>query len=487
MTFRRVSAFKTPQAFRAHLASVGAGIDLDDELATGANAPLAQPLELRSPGWKGRVVGNRFAALPMEGWDGTGDGYPSELTFRRWENFGRSGAKLIWGGEAVAVRPDGRANPNQLLATEAHLDGLAALGHRLLDAHERNHGQCSDVILGLQLTHSGRFSRPCSDRALQPVALYAHPILDARARAAGGEIRTLNDGEVRELVADFVRAAKVAHLAGYGFVDIKHCHGYLGHEFLSAVERKGLYGGDLEHRTRFLREVVDGVRREVPDLEIAVRLSAYDFAPFEEGESHVGAVCEVPQPYRHAFGGDGTGEGVDLRETRDLLSLLESLSIELVCLTAGSPYYNPHIQRPALFPPSDGYLPPNDPLVDVARQLRVVRELKASYPNLVFVGSGYSYLQEWLPHVAQHEVRTGAVDLVGLGRMMLSYPELPADVLRGTSLDRSRLCRTFSDCTTAPRLGLVSGCYPLDAAYKNRIEHAAIVEAKKAIAARRRG
>ena len=65
-------------------------------------------------------VGNRFCVLPMEGWDGTTVGEPSDLTRRRWQRFGASGAKLIWGGEAVAVRHDGRANPNQLLMSERH-------------------------------------------------------------------------------------------------------------------------------------------------------------------------------------------------------------------------------------------------------------------------------------------------------------------------------------------------------------------------------
>jgi hypothetical protein len=49
--------------------------------------------------------------------------------------------------------------------------------------------------------------------------------------------------------------------------------------------------------------------------------------------------------------------------------------------------------------------------------------------------------------------------------MVLSYPELPADVLAGRPLQRKQICRTFSDCTTGPRLGLVSGCYPLDPFY----------------------
>jgi 2,4-dienoyl-CoA reductase-like NADH-dependent reductase (Old Yellow Enzyme family) len=171
--------------------------------------------------------------------------------------------------------------------------------------------------------------------------------------------------------------------------------------------------------------------------------------------------------------------GVDLTEPYAFLDLLASLDIELVCVTAGSPYYNPHVIRPALFPPSDGYGPPEDPLAGVARQIAVTASLKKHRPELTFVGSAYSYLQEWLPNVAQHVVRTGMADFVGLGRMTLSYPDMVADVLAGRPLKRKCICRTFSDCTTAPRSGLVSGCYPLDEFYKARPEAEALGEFKK--------
>jgi NADPH2 dehydrogenase len=138
-----------------------------------------------------------------------------------------------------------------------------------------------------------------------------------------------------------------------------------------------------------------------------------------------------------------------------------------VNITAGSPYYNPHVQRPALYPPSDGYLPPEDPLVGVARQMEATRYLKRQFPNLIFVGTAYTYLQDYLPHVAQAAVREGWVDVVGLGRMALSYPEVLLDASSGRDLQHKRICRTFSDCTTAPRKGLPSGCYPLDSYYKN--------------------
>ena len=99
--------------------------------------------------------------------------------------------------------------------------------------------------------------------------------------------------------------------------------------------------------------------------------------------------------------------------------------MELFNLSCGSPYYNPHIQRPALFPPSDGYQPPEDPLFGVARQIEAAARVKECFPQQLFVGSGYSYLQEFLPHVGQALVREGMVDFVGLGRMVISYPELP--------------------------------------------------------------
>jgi 2,4-dienoyl-CoA reductase-like NADH-dependent reductase (Old Yellow Enzyme family) len=146
--------------------------------------------------------------------------------------------------------------------------------------------------------------------------------------------------------------------------------------------------------------------------------------------------------------------------------LLGELGIRLVNLSAGSPYYNPHIQRPALFPPSDGYRPPEDPLIGVARQMAATRALKEAFPELLIVGTAYTYLQDFLPNVAQAAVREGWADSIGLGRMVLSYPELPWHVLEGRRLERKRVCRTFSDCTTAPRNGLPSGCYPLDGYYK---------------------
>ena len=262
---------------------------------------------------------------------------------------------------------------------------------------------------------------------------------------------------------------------GYDFIDVKHCHGYLGHEFLGAHTRAGEFGGSFENRTRYLREIVAGVRAVAPKLKVGVRLSAFDFVAFKPdpalskpGKLGPGVPEEHPLPYRYGFGVDEDNPtAYDLMEPMRFLELLRELNIRLVNLSGGSPYYNPHIQRPALYPPSDGYQPPEDPLVGVARQIHAHRQLKEKFPELYLVGTGYTYLQDFLPNVAQAVVRKGWIDSIGLGRMVLSYPELPADVFAGRPYNHKKVCRTFSDCTTAPRNGLPSGCYPLDDFYKD--------------------
>ena len=472
--YTRVAQLKTPESFAAHLQALGVDLPFDAELQHGADSPLAQKYILGN-----RIIGNRFCVQPMEGWDGESNGMPSELTKRRWEHFGTSGAKLIWGGEAVAVRHDGRANPNQLMLTANTMRGIAELRACLLDAHRTNFGSTDDLYIGLQLTHSGRFSKPNDKKKLEPFILYEHPFLNSRYGLPPDE-PLMTDAQIDDLLGDFVIAAKRAHELGFDFVDLKHCHGYLGHEFLSAVDRDGKYGGSFENRTRFLRELVANIRCDVRGLNIGVRVSAFDLIPFHAGADGRGVPENFSGAYPYAFGGDSKNPlQVDLREPLLFMQLLQELNIQLVNITGGSPYYNPHVQRPALFPPSDGYQPPQDPLVDVARMLNVTAQLKEKFPPLAIVGTGYSYLQEWLPHVGQYNVRNGRVDFVGLGRMILAYPELPRDVLEGKSLRTKFICRTFSDCTTGPRNGLVSGCYPLDPFYKNHPEHELLKQAKK--------
>lgn len=472
--YPRVAKLRTADDLLAHLKTLGVEMPLDADLQSGDESPLGQSYECG-----GRTIGNRFCILPMEGWDGEADGSPSELTRRRWKNFGLSGAKLIWGGEAVAVTHQGRANPNQVWLNDKSASGIADLRTLLVDEHKQHFGAVDDLLVGLQLTHSGRFARPNDKKRLEPQVLYRHPVLDKKF-GVEDSLHVMTDDEIESLIQRFVDAGVAAADMGYDFVDIKHCHGYLGHEFLSAFDRPGPFGGSFENRTRFLREVVTRLRSKRPELLFSVRVSAVDWPPYQLGDDGLGVPqLESDGKYAHAFGGDGTGADVDLAEPIAFLKLLEELDVPLVCISVGSPYYNPHFQRPALFPPSDGYSPPEDPLVGVARQIAITAKLKAACTSLAVVGSGYTYLQQWLPNVGQAAVSQGKTDFVGLGRMVLSYPDLPADVLAGRPLANKKICRTFSDCTTAPRNGLVSGCYPLDPFYKAMPEYQQLVEIKK--------
>jgi 2,4-dienoyl-CoA reductase-like NADH-dependent reductase (Old Yellow Enzyme family) len=467
----KIPALPNAAAFREHVEALGLRLPCDDEILRAPDSPLAQPLTVEP-----FTVGNRWCIQPMEGWDGTEDGRPTEFTRRRWRRFGQSGAKLIWGGEAVAVTPDGRANPNQLMLNEQTVGEIAALRAGLVEEHEQACGRTDDLLIGLQLTHSGRFCRASRTERPAPRILFRHPILDRKFGLAE-EYPVLTDAEIETILAAYVNAAELAATAGFQFLDLKHCHGYLGHEFLGSHTRPGPFGGSFENRTLFLRELVSRVRQRVPGMELGVRVSIFDFVPFRPdparsapGKPGPGIPEEYAEllPYRLGFGVDANAPvQYDLAEPLRFLELLRDLGIRLVNLTAGSPYYNPHIQRPAAYPPSDGYLPPEDPLVGCIRQVEVVRTLKAQFPDLAMVGTGYSYFQEFLPHVAQALVREGAVDFVGLGRMVLSYPELPRDTLERGEMQPKLLCRTFSDCTTAPRNGMVSGCYPLDTYYKD--------------------
>jgi 2,4-dienoyl-CoA reductase-like NADH-dependent reductase (Old Yellow Enzyme family) len=483
-TYPALGGMRSVADFKSHVERLGLSIPCDEEVE--ARGALAQPIDVN-----GKKIGNRFCIHPMEGWDGTIDGRPTEATLRRWKHFGLSGAKLIWGCEAVAVSHDGRANPNQLLLTTHTQSDLASLREALVAAHVEACGTADDLFVGLQLTHSGRFSRPNEKKKPEPCILYHHPFLDKRV-GIDDTFPVLTDDEIRHIIDDYVRAARLAEQIGFEFVDVKHCHGYLGHEFLSAHTREGDYGGSFENRTRFLREAVDGIRAVAPGLQIVVRVSAFDLVPFRpdpdqsrNGKTGPGIpeAYEESLPYAWGFGVKRENpEEYDLAEPIRFLSLLSELDIRLVNISGGSPYYNPHIQRPALYPPSDGYQPPEDPLIGVARQMEVTRFLKEKFPELVFTGTGYTYLQQFLPLVAQAAIREDWVDIVGLGRMVLSYPELPLDVISGRDLQRKRICRTFSDCTTGPRNGLPSGCYPLDHYYKESADGAQLKQIKNATA-----
>lgn len=480
MDFKKVPTLKTPEGLRQRLRDLNIQLPVDDAILMSPDSPMAQPIDLG-----GFKAGNRWAVHPMEGWDTTSDGKPTPDLERRWNRFAISGAKIIWGFEAMAVRHDGRANPHQLVLNAENAPLIRDAALRTVEAHAKRFGTSDDLFWGFQLTHSGRFSRPNRHDKLEPLIAYRHPVLDRRYKI-DPSIPLATDDDLHALRDAFVEAAVLAQRSGARFIDFKQCHGYFGHELLSGFTRAGEYGGEsLEARTRFIRETLAGIRAAAPGLIIGVRLSAFDILPFKPGPD---AGRGVPDDaygegdYRYGFGvNPKQPTEYDLHEPIALLKLFKEWGVAVVNVSCGSPYYNPHIQRPALYPPSDGYQPPEDPMVGVARQAQVVRELRAAVPGLPLISSGITYLQEFSVHVAQALVREGWTDAIGLGRMMLSYPEIIADSLEKGRIEGKLICRTFSDCTTAPRNGMKSGCFPLDPEYKKMPEALQLKEFKKSL------
>jgi len=430
-----MSDLVTPEQFARHLKSNGIDIPFEPVVETGPDALLAQRTSAH-----GFTIGNRWCILPLEGRDSDLGGSPTDASVRRWAALGRSGAKLIW-GESAAVRADGRSSPHQLLVDASTSGGLRQLRDTAVNAHRTAFGEADDLKVGIQLTHSGRLSHPGPSGAAAPVAVRRHPHLDVELGPAPEE-PLLSDDQLHELIDDYVAAVGIVSGAGFDFVDLKACHGYLSHELLGAYERPGEFGGSFENRTRFLRTIVERVRADSPDVKLALRLSAFDTVVYIAGPDGIGRPI-TSEPYRFWFGTDDSGHDIDLTEPVRLLTALRNMGVDLICVTGSSPYNSWHLQRPALHPRPGEYLTPEDPLVGVNRHIAVTSRLRDAVPGITTVCSGLSYLQQWLPNVAQAAARANMTDLVGIARMHLAYPEFIADSLNGRGLDRDAMKDVF--------------------------------------------
>jgi 2,4-dienoyl-CoA reductase-like NADH-dependent reductase (Old Yellow Enzyme family) len=387
----------------------------------------------------GRTAGNRFAIHPMEGCDGTLEGAPDDLTFRRWARFGGGGAKLLW-GEAVAIDPDARANTRQLLLAEANLSAL----ERMVALARSEHGPASDFLVGLQLTHSGRWSYPT------PLVMFHDPALRNNGRI-------ITDTELDRLQDLYVHAALRARDIGVDFVDIKQCHRYLLSEMLAARTRPGKYGGSIENRTRFVREVLARLAAEAPDLSRATRMNFFDGVPYRKN-----AASGIGEPIPGA-----TENYLELEEAIQALRLFRDAGLQLVNVTAGCPYFNPHVGRPADKEPPDGYGAPEPQLVGVARHFQLAEAARRACPDIPVVGTGYSYLRQYAVEAGAAKLRDGRVSMVGMGRGAIAYPDFARDV----HMDKRTVCITVSYCTTLMRAKgneqgqYAAGCAPRDPVY----------------------
>jgi len=440
-------------------------------------APLFTPVTIGS-----RTVGNRLCVQPMEGCDGTLDGLPDELTFRRYQRFGAGGAKLIW-GEATAIDDGARMNPRQLWLHPGSAAALEQMLDQCRTAHRDAFGTTDDLLLGLQLTHSGRFScrRPLlatHDRLLDPLTLDK-----STGKRVDASYPLLTDADLQRIEDQYVTAARLAFQIGCDFVDIKQCHRYLLSELLAAKNRPGPYGGSLENRTRLVRNIIQRIRTEVPGLTLVTRMNVYDGIPYvrrdrlaavdsANGSSPAdGTGVPVPQelPLETAFGVDPDDHlVVDLAEPIQVAQWLRDWGVAAINVSMGNPYANPHVVRPAEFPPVDGYEAPEHPLRGVLRHFDATAAVQQAVPEVPVVGSGYSWLQDYAFQAGAANVRDGRCSLVGIGRGALSHPDFAVAVRESGRPDRKKTCRTFSYCTNLMRsknhpLGQYpTGCPPFD-------------------------
>ena len=408
-------------------------------------------------------VGNSLAIHPMEGCDATADGRPDTLVWRRYERFGRGGAKLIW-VEATAVCPEGRANTRQLMISKDTVADLAQLHDLTRRAHIEEYGTDSDLLIPLQLTHSGRYSVP--DR----IIAYHNPLIDRKTNIAA-DYPIVSDDRLMRLEDEYVEAAALAWTAGYRAIEIKATHGYLISELLGAHTRPGPYGGSLENRSRLLRNVVGKIRSRLGrDVILCVRLGCFDGVPYtRDAASGKGVPLEYDLPYGYGFGVNPNNPlEEDLAEVKTVVGWLKEAGVQLLNVSLGCPYYDPHVTRPFEKPDEGNYEEPEHPLMGVDRHFRIAGELQRSYPDLPMVGSGYSFLQIYAINAGAKNIQDGNIQFLGIGRNSLSYPDFARDALSKGMLDERRVCKTLTFCTFLMRqknhpLGqFETGCPPFD-------------------------
>ncbi len=440
--------FHSLDELRGKIAELSLDLEVSDDLT-----PLAQTVTV------GRVrLPNRLVVLPMEGCDGTADGAPDELTIRRYRRFAAGGSGLLW-LEATAVVAEGRANPRQLWIHSGNVAAFAELAEVARQAARQAMGPNHQPMLVLQLTHSGRYSKP--GRAPRPIIAHRSKFLDP-IHKLGPDYPLITDQELERLEDAYVEAARCAWRAGLEAVDVKACHRYLVSELHASHTRENSrYGGSFENRTRLFRNVVLKIRDAVPGLVVTSRMNVYD-----------------AMAYPYGFGVDKDDAAKpDLSEPIELVRFLKSAGAPLVNVTIGNPYYNPWVNRPFDLPIAGAPSPTESPLEGVARFVGIVRRIQTEFPDLPVVGGGYTWLRHFFPHVAAACVRNGWVSLVGAGRMSFAYPDFAREVVEKGRLDPEKVCVACSACTQIMRDGGRTGCVPRDSAVYEPIYKAGRAEA----------
>jgi 2,4-dienoyl-CoA reductase (NADPH2) len=399
------------------------------------------------------AIPNSLAVHPMEGCDGDSQGRPGKLTLRRYERFAAGGAGLIW-AEATAVVPEGRANPRQLWIHEKNKESFAAMVKMMRQSAANSTGSSHKPVIVLQLTHSGRYSKPGGmahpiiaqrDPYRDPLAPQPNPDPNRKSRIPD-DWPLVTDDYLDKLQDAYVKAARIAFEVGFDAVDIKSCHGYLINELFGCRSRKGKYGGSFENRTRFPLEVIDKIHQELgEDAAVTMRLGIYD---------------AIPYPYGWAIDKDDYTKPDN--EPMKLIELLRKRGIRLINTTIANPYYNPHVGRPFNEPIVGGYEEPEHPLIGVSRLVNIVGDIQKQFPDIALVGTGYSWLRTLFANVAAANKTNGLTTLVGAGRMAFAYPDFAKDIVNDGKMYPEKVCVSCSACTQIMRDAGMTGCVVRD-------------------------
>jgi len=402
--------------------------------------PVADPRDVLSrPFMAGRLRGpNRFCAHPMEGCDADKVGCPTELTTRRYVRLAAGGSGLIW-MEACCVDPAGRGNPQQLMIGQNTALSLKQLVEETREHATDASGAAQEPAIVLQLTHSGRYSKPFGK---------PKPLVVVPSRVSSESPGTvIQDAELDHLRDMYIAAAMIARDCGFDGVDIKVCHGYLLHELLTARSRKhSRYGGSFEQRTRLLLDIVAAIRDESPNLAITIRLNVFDGIPLPEG-----------------WGTDGEGQP-DLTEPASLLQALKRAGVDLVSLAFGNPYVNPYLERQFDRPIRGGAPAPELPLESIFRIISLTKHIHDLVPDVPLVATGLSWLRHLGPYVGAGMVAAKWVELAGFGRLSVANPSFANRILQDGRIANNQYCITCSACVELMRGGCHSGCVVHDRA-----------------------
>ena len=426
-----------------------------------ADFPLSEDISvLGAPyGFRSRRAANRVLFQPMEASDSAPDGGPGELTFRRYGRYAAGGPGILW-FEAVSIAHEARASRNQLCMTRENLDGFKRLVESVKTICMRQNG--FEPILIVQSAHSGRYSKP--EGVPAPLIAENNPLFEGDSPIAGDRIIT--DEGLGALPGLFGESARLAAEAGFDGVDIKACHRYLLNELLCAHSRGGAYGGSFENRTRLMTQAFDAAAAAAPaGFMLTTRLNVYDgfaypygFGASREGGSREGGSRESGSREGGSQEG-GSREGgpmPDLTEPLRLIGMLkEKFKLELINITAGNPYVNPHVSRPY---DKGNYVPDEHPFEGVARITGFAKAVQERFPDIAVACSGLSYLRGFADRLAAGMVGSGAAAFAGFGRMALAYPDFPRDVLAGRGLDAGKVCLACGQCARLLRAGKSAGC-----------------------------